>query len=347
MNDMNLTDILNHQADTTPAGWTSFDDVRRKAGRIRRRRQAVTGVAVAAAVAIIVPAGIAGANMRHRDADNAPAPLGQQSVPLEPCKKAWNFDDVSSFAGNGGNSPDSVKPQDWQPEDVTQHDREGGRAYGNPVYPVQQALNVLRPNLPCLEVNGIYDPATVAAVKDFQTAHGLKPVDMITPATYDALFASMRDFLKAQDTGVTFYELNPAKERIITTTAMASKELAGTDESFISFVKTTVTDLHRDSAGCGAPYPDAAGIAVSAYDPAGYAIGAVSSCGGARVIWSNKSGTWKDVMSTQEGWRCADLEKYTVPSDLIGPGATCWAPKKEGEPAAPGWTETMVPYGEH
>ena len=76
-----------------------------------------------------------------------------------------------------------------------------------------------------------------------------------------------------------------------------------------------------------------AGVVVSAYVD-GYAYGDEGSCGGFEALWTNRYtdetgtyvGVWHQVIGTQDGWYCAPLRKYRVPSALVGD--SCYSPRR-------------------
>lgn len=90
--------------------------------------------------------------------------------------------------------------------------------------------------------------------------------------------------------------------------------LVGAPDDF----KTFVAGLARKAQQAGQACPDAAhGITVQrilGY----YALGAVNDCGGYGAIWSSRDGAWAEILGTQEGWQCKDLDTYDVPHRLVG-----------------------------
>ncbi|HET8717109.1 MAG TPA: hypothetical protein VFM50_05105 [Nocardioidaceae bacterium] len=92
------------------------------------------------------------------------------------------------------------------------------------------------------------------------------------------------------------------------------RNLRGAPADFRRFIARTVRALKAEST-CD---PAAVGIFVQTVRTDGYAVGAVDDCGGYQVLWTVVDGRWQQVAGTQDGWRCALLRRYRVPSDVSG-----------------------------
>jgi hypothetical protein len=95
-------------------------------------------------------------------------------------------------------------------------------------------------------------------------------------------------------------------------------KLEGAPDAFKTFVGDAVRRLVADST-CSDAY---VGITVEFLRTDGYAVGGVNDCGGYAALWAVVDGEWKEIAGTQEAWECKVLERYQVPSDIVGD--TCY-----------------------
>ncbi|RNL79053.1 hypothetical protein [Nocardioides marmorisolisilvae] len=100
--------------------------------------------------------------------------------------------------------------------------------------------------------------------------------------------------------------------------------LQGTTDDFKEFIIAEVARLHADAEKTAATDPGAcadannAAVYVSKFAQAGYAVGSVFLCPtGYAAIWKKVDGTWKEVVTTQEQFTCADLDRYDIPHSFI------------------------------
>jgi len=92
--------------------------------------------------------------------------------------------------------------------------------------------------------------------------------------------------------------------------------LKGAPSDFVDFIGQVLSDDADPSGECNPT------ISVDGIDPAtGVALGSVGACGGADVLWARWNGRWMEATGTQMGWDCAELEKFRVPREIVGP--TC------------------------
>ena len=75
---------LHDRADSLHGAPLELDDVKRSARGIRRRRQVLAGLAVAAVVAVAVPVGISATGSTRADRPVAPAPKRPRRAPRRP-----------------------------------------------------------------------------------------------------------------------------------------------------------------------------------------------------------------------------------------------------------------------
>lgn len=59
-------------------------------------------------------------------------------------------------------------------------------------------------------------------------------------------------------------------------------------------------------------------VGVERIDTSGYAFGSQHSCGGAVYMWSKQDGVWQEIWSGQELADCDTMEKYSVPTSIVG-----------------------------
>jgi hypothetical protein len=97
-----------------------------------------------------------------------------------------------------------------------------------------------------------------------------------------------------------------------------AKNLRGAPEAFKRFIGRTAQQV-VDASSCSDGY---VGVTVATLRTDGYAVGGVNDCGGYAALWATVDGRWKEIAGTQEAWDCAVLERYSVPSDVVG--ATCY-----------------------
>jgi hypothetical protein len=92
-------------------------------------------------------------------------------------------------------------------------------------------------------------------------------------------------------------------------------ELAGAPASFVAFIGDEAGFI-LSPGGCRS----SAGIWVSRLRTDGFAIGEVADCiaTGVVVIWARINGSWRQVLGTQDLWRCKDLNRYRIPAVIAG-----------------------------
>lgn len=101
-------------------------------------------------------------------------------------------------------------------------------------------------------------------------------------------------------------------------TRVDAKNLRGAPEAFKRFIGRTAQEV-ADASSCSDGY---VGVTVATLRTDGYAVGGVNDCGGYAALWATVDGRWKEIAGTQEAWDCAVLERYAVPSDVVG--TTCY-----------------------
>jgi hypothetical protein len=94
--------------------------------------------------------------------------------------------------------------------------------------------------------------------------------------------------------------------------------LRGAPKAFKRFIGRTAQQV-ADASSCSDGY---VGVTVATLRTDGYAVGGVNDCGGYAALWATVDGRWKEIAGTQEAWDCAVLERYAVPSDVVG--TTCY-----------------------
>jgi hypothetical protein len=85
-----------------------------------------------------------------------------------------------------------------------------------------------------------------------------------------------------------------------------------------------------DAAGSGADPTSECGprVFVDKIDKRGYATGGVFDCGGARLIWAQRSnGVWGQIWGGQITPDCPTMAKFKVPTTIAG--KSCWNVKKQ------------------
>ena len=97
-----------------------------------------------------------------------------------------------------------------------------------------------------------------------------------------------------------------------------AKNLRGAPEAFKRFIARTAQQV-ADASSCSDGY---IGVTVATLRTDGYAVGGVNDCGGYAALWATVDGQWQEIAGTQEAWDCAVLERYAVPSDVVG--TTCY-----------------------
>jgi hypothetical protein len=93
-------------------------------------------------------------------------------------------------------------------------------------------------------------------------------------------------------------------------------KLVGTSDDFKTFIKG-VWQKDFDS-GC-----KTAEVDVMKYTSDGFGLGGVGGCGGYQALWAQVDGTWKEVLHTQDEWRCPELTELKVPDGFAG---ECYTP---------------------
>lgn len=123
----------------------------------------------------------------------------------------------------------------------------------------------------------------------------------------------------------------------IHTHAQADRWLGRTPESFRDFkVKRSkrVQQLEEES-GASASCVRNAGVAITKYHTRGYATGGEGGCGGVATLYTDfgqgarHGGSWRLVKCTQDSFYCPVLERYRVPSALVG--TACYSPARHDE----------------
>lgn len=100
--------------------------------------------------------------------------------------------------------------------------------------------------------------------------------------------------------------------------AADADQLEGAPDDFRTFIGDTAQEL-ADASTCEDGF---VGVTVTRLRTDGFAVGGVNDCGGYAALWAVVDGEWQEVEGTQEAWECAVLERYEVPSDVVG--ETCY-----------------------
>ena len=92
-------------------------------------------------------------------------------------------------------------------------------------------------------------------------------------------------------------------------------KLTGAGGSFKQFILSV---LHKgqaiDGGDCDQPYT----VTVGKLYNQKFAIGNAGACGGYAPLWASVNGVWQEIAGTQQGYKCAVLQQYTVPSVIAG-----------------------------
>lgn len=97
-----------------------------------------------------------------------------------------------------------------------------------------------------------------------------------------------------------------------------AENLRGAPDAFKAFIGRTAQEV-ADASSCSDGY---VGVTVATLRTDGYAVGGVNDCGGYAALWATVDGEWQEIAGTQEAWDCTVLERYAVPSDVVG--TTCY-----------------------
>jgi hypothetical protein len=143
------------------------------------------------------------------------------------------------------------------------------------------------------------------------TAAPATPTDTPDPATSDPAVAPSSPVV-SPTTGSAPRLVRYSGDGVTVQRAADADRLHGTSTEFRQFV---VAHLPQGEADCGD-----GSITVKAWRADGFAVGDVFECpGGYRAIWGTAgSGSWRQLVGTQDVWSCSDLRRWSVPTSIAG-----------------------------
>lgn len=93
--------------------------------------------------------------------------------------------------------------------------------------------------------------------------------------------------------------------------------LRGASDEFLGFVSSLLPAARaKADAGCDGQ-SGLGGVYVAKYRSDGFALGTSWDCGGYQVVWAHEYGQWRQVLTTQDVVRCADLLRLQIPESLL------------------------------
>lgn len=146
---------------------------------------------------------------------------------------------------------------------------------------------------------------------------------LVMAATLIAGGSSVATAQTASHPRIIDFRSGPAKQGLTIGRPAMVVKLKGTSPAFKRYVAAQVR-LVRADRSCPT---SARAITVYKYATNGYALGAVNDCGGYVALWGVRHGAWRQLIGTQDVFRCGQLHRDHVPVGLLNDGK-CYIPGK-------------------